>query len=257
MFCRSFVSSAVIVRLTAPFVLQSFPDALRWEVHVRRTQNRSQNIKGETFNSSVAVFYSEALFSKSREARNQSTDWCICVFVYQYSITFWILYDRCLMHVWSETFWWWNRSSSLSSFRRSSGSILKTSPGSWTVSAAVNVASGGNCRWDSSPCLCSHVLSRYLFPAVTNAAVWPVCCVQTQGLGTALKILFSEKEIQNLPEHSPSQGFQLTRHEIVALVNGFSRYVRRPAQPEEMELTGKFNIYRNKESTLKYRSVSS
>uniref|UniRef100_G3Q847 Endoplasmic reticulum oxidoreductase 1 beta n=1 Tax=Gasterosteus aculeatus aculeatus TaxID=481459 RepID=G3Q847_GASAC len=50
--------------------------------------------------------------------------------------------------------------------------------------------------------------------------------LHTQGLGTALKILFSEKEIQNLPEHSPSQGFQLTRQEIVALLNGFARYVR-------------------------------
>uniref|UniRef100_A0A668TQ25 Endoplasmic reticulum oxidoreductase beta n=1 Tax=Oreochromis aureus TaxID=47969 RepID=A0A668TQ25_OREAU len=47
--------------------------------------------------------------------------------------------------------------------------------------------------------------------------------LQTQGLGTALKILFSEKEIKNLPEHSPSKGFQLTRQEIVALMNGFGR----------------------------------
>uniref|UniRef100_A0A3P9D2U6 Endoplasmic reticulum oxidoreductase 1 beta n=1 Tax=Maylandia zebra TaxID=106582 RepID=A0A3P9D2U6_9CICH len=46
---------------------------------------------------------------------------------------------------------------------------------------------------------------------------------QTEGLGTALKILFSEKEIKNLPEHSPSKGFQLTRQEIVALMNGFGR----------------------------------
>ncbi|MEQ2300972.1 ERO1-like protein beta, partial [Ameca splendens] len=45
----------------------------------------------------------------------------------------------------------------------------------------------------------------------------------TQGLGTALKILFSEKEIQNLPEHSPSKGFQLSRQEIVALMNAFGR----------------------------------
>lgn len=56
-----------------------------------------------------------------------------------------------------------------------------------------------------------------------------MCCVQTQGLGTALKILFSEKEIQNLPEHTPSKGFQLTRQEIVALLNGFGRYSRRTA----------------------------
>lgn len=47
--------------------------------------------------------------------------------------------------------------------------------------------------------------------------------LQTQGLGTALRILFSEKEIKNLPENSPSIGFQLTRQEIVALFNGFSR----------------------------------
>ncbi|KAK5622932.1 ERO1-like protein beta, partial [Crenichthys baileyi] len=46
---------------------------------------------------------------------------------------------------------------------------------------------------------------------------------KTQGLGTALKILFSEKEIQNLPEHSPSKGFQLSRQEIVALMNAFGR----------------------------------
>ncbi|XP_044943238.1 ERO1-like protein beta [Mustela putorius furo] len=47
--------------------------------------------------------------------------------------------------------------------------------------------------------------------------------LQTQGLGTALKILFSEKEIQKSPENSPSKGFQLTRQEIVALLNAFGR----------------------------------
>uniref|UniRef100_A0A8C1REW4 Endoplasmic reticulum oxidoreductase beta n=1 Tax=Cyprinus carpio TaxID=7962 RepID=A0A8C1REW4_CYPCA len=47
--------------------------------------------------------------------------------------------------------------------------------------------------------------------------------LQTQGLGTALRILFSEKEIKSLPENSPSKGFQLTRQEIVALLNGFAR----------------------------------
>lgn len=54
--------------------------------------------------------------------------------------------------------------------------------------------------------------------------------MQTQGLGTALKILFSEKEIKNLPEHSPSKGFQLTRQEIVALMNGFGRYGSAPCE---------------------------
>ncbi|XP_033861126.1 ERO1-like protein beta isoform X3 [Acipenser ruthenus] len=47
--------------------------------------------------------------------------------------------------------------------------------------------------------------------------------LQTQGLGTALKILFSEKQIKNLSENSPSKGFQLTRQEIVALLNAFGR----------------------------------
>lgn len=53
--------------------------------------------------------------------------------------------------------------------------------------------------------------------------VTEVLCLQIQGLGTALKILFSEKEIQKLPEHSSSKGFQLTRQEIVALINAFGR----------------------------------
>ncbi|XP_069505854.1 ERO1-like protein alpha [Ambystoma mexicanum] len=47
--------------------------------------------------------------------------------------------------------------------------------------------------------------------------------LQTQGLGTALKILFSEKQIENLPDSGPSYGFQLTRQEIVAFFNAFGR----------------------------------
>lgn len=48
---------------------------------------------------------------------------------------------------------------------------------------------------------------------------------QTQGLGTALKILFSENLIEKIPETGPSYGFQLTRQEIVALFNAFGRWV--------------------------------
>lgn len=48
---------------------------------------------------------------------------------------------------------------------------------------------------------------------------------QTQGLGTALKILFSEKLIANMPESGPSYEFQLTRQEIVSLFNAFGRLV--------------------------------
>lgn len=52
-----------------------------------------------------------------------------------------------------------------------------------------------------------------------------VCHAQTQGLGTALKILFSENLIEKIPESGPSYGFQLTRQEIVALFNAFGRLV--------------------------------
>ncbi|XP_050753389.1 ERO1-like protein alpha isoform X6 [Gymnogyps californianus] len=47
--------------------------------------------------------------------------------------------------------------------------------------------------------------------------------LQTQGLGTVLKILFSENLIEKIPESGPSYGFQLTRQEIVALFNAFGR----------------------------------
>lgn len=48
--------------------------------------------------------------------------------------------------------------------------------------------------------------------------------LQTQGLGTALKILFSERQIEALPqsrERRPS--FQLSRQEVVSLLNAFGR----------------------------------
>ncbi|KAL4656249.1 ERO1-like protein alpha isoform X1 [Arapaima gigas] len=48
--------------------------------------------------------------------------------------------------------------------------------------------------------------------------------LQTQGLGTALKILFSERQIEALPKSSGSKpSFQLSRQEIVALFNAFGR----------------------------------
>lgn len=70
--------------------------------------------------------------------------------------------------------------------------------------------------------VCGKMVSRSL--SVNTPIFTPLPHpTQTQGLGTALKILFSEKEIQNLPENSPSKGFQLTRQEIVALLNAFGR----------------------------------
>uniref|UniRef100_A0A3Q3BF37 ERO1-like protein alpha n=1 Tax=Kryptolebias marmoratus TaxID=37003 RepID=A0A3Q3BF37_KRYMA len=49
--------------------------------------------------------------------------------------------------------------------------------------------------------------------------------LQTQGLGTALKILFSERQIEALPSRSSEQrpSFQLSRQEIVSLLNAFGR----------------------------------
>ncbi|KAF5901718.1 ERO1-like protein alpha, partial [Clarias magur] len=46
--------------------------------------------------------------------------------------------------------------------------------------------------------------------------------LQTQGLGTVLKILFSEKQIETLPQSSNAKpSFQLSRQEIVSLFNAF------------------------------------
>ncbi|XP_066467283.1 ERO1-like protein alpha [Tiliqua scincoides] len=47
--------------------------------------------------------------------------------------------------------------------------------------------------------------------------------LQTQGLGTALKILFSESLIENMSEKDPLSRFHLTRQEIVSLFNAFGR----------------------------------
>uniref|UniRef100_A0A3B4ZQU4 ERO1-like protein alpha n=1 Tax=Stegastes partitus TaxID=144197 RepID=A0A3B4ZQU4_9TELE len=48
--------------------------------------------------------------------------------------------------------------------------------------------------------------------------------LQTQGLGTALKILFSAQQIEALPKSSEQRpSFQLSRQEIVSLLNAFGR----------------------------------
>lgn len=48
--------------------------------------------------------------------------------------------------------------------------------------------------------------------------------LQTQGLGTSLKILFSERQIEALPTSSHQRpGFQLSRQEVVSLLNAFGR----------------------------------
>ncbi|KAI3376814.1 hypothetical protein L3Q82_000099 [Scortum barcoo] len=48
--------------------------------------------------------------------------------------------------------------------------------------------------------------------------------VETQGLGTSLKILFSERQIEALSTSSVQRpSFQLSRQEIVSLLNAFGR----------------------------------
>ncbi|XP_046887492.1 ERO1-like protein alpha isoform X2 [Hypomesus transpacificus] len=47
--------------------------------------------------------------------------------------------------------------------------------------------------------------------------------LQTQGLGTALKILFSERQIEELPKSGGRPSFQLSRQEIVSLFNAIGR----------------------------------
>ncbi|XP_042371500.1 ERO1-like protein alpha, partial [Plectropomus leopardus] len=48
--------------------------------------------------------------------------------------------------------------------------------------------------------------------------------LQTQGLGTSLKILFSERQIEALPTSSVQRpSFQLSRQEIVSLFNAIGR----------------------------------
>ncbi|XP_023146192.2 ERO1-like protein alpha [Amphiprion ocellaris] len=48
--------------------------------------------------------------------------------------------------------------------------------------------------------------------------------LQTQGLGTALKVLFSAQQIEALPKSSNQRpSFQLSRQEIVSLLNAFGR----------------------------------
>ena len=140
--CSPSVRSAVIVKLTTPLLFQSFPDALWWEVHVRRTETGSQNFKGET-----------GLFNRDKKQvvhclllwfRQSSCLFYVSVVMPHYLLMSVRTYDlKCFS----------DEQTSRSYFRRNSASILKTSPGSWTVSAAANVDCGENCRWDTV-CVC-------------------------------------------------------------------------------------------------------
>jgi len=72
--------------------------------------------------------------------------------------------------------------------------------------------------------------------------------LQTQGLGTALKILFSQKEISDERSKMP---FQLIRQEVVSLVNAFARLSSSIKSLEIFRhLLSKSNLSRNQHSEL-------
>lgn len=79
-----------------------------------------------------------------------------------------------------------------------------TSRSSWTVWRATSAGSGASCR-----CI------TFLTPHGLTSRVW-----QTQGLGTALKLLLAAGD-----EPTVSASFILRRNEVVALVNVFARCV--------------------------------
>lgn len=93
------------LNLTSLHLLQSFSNALWWEIHVCWTQDGGQDSEGELQPSGLDSQKLQEIY-----------------------LTVPVFFP----------------------FRRSSASISKTFPGSWTVSAAVNVVCGGNCRWAKS-----------------------------------------------------------------------------------------------------------
>lgn len=76
------------------------------------------------------------------------------------------------------------------------------------------------------------LLFKMYLPNSVNICLFSIFYFQTQGLGTALKILYSEKLNQaterglwDKPHIEAEPLFRLTRTEIVALFNAFGRYV--------------------------------
>ena len=77
--------------------------------------------------------------------------------------------------------------------------------------------------------------------------------VQTRALGTALKILFSDKQLDVKLEKNSKTSFQLSRVEIVALINGFARISTSIAEIEEFrELLSEKNSNKKKPKLYKF-----
>lgn len=120
--------------------------------------------------------------------------------------------------------------------RRTSDWPSSTSPGSWTAWAASSVGCGGNCRRGSA----AENMIFFLRVWISNCGVCAAACLlllwssslssrhhhQTQGLGTSLKILFSQRQIEAQPGSDGLQRprFHFSRQEIVSLLNAFGRW---------------------------------
>lgn len=77
--------------------------------------------------------------------------------------------------------------------------------------------------------------------------------VQTRALGTALKILFSDKQLDVKLEKNSKTSFQLSRVEIVALINGFARISTSIAEIEEFrELLSEKNSNKKEPKLYKF-----
>ena len=95
--------------------------------------------------------------------------------------------------------------------RRNSNLISGTFHESWTAWVVTSAGCGGNYRW---------VYNVYIKDQqLTTEFCCCCCCYQIQGLGTALKILFSGREF----DYAIPSDFHLKRTEIVSLFNAFGR----------------------------------
>lgn len=85
----------------------------------------------------------------------------------------------------------------------------------------LQVSTLGETAGTDAPPTRSGLLCDY---AVIYRPVLISLAAQTQGLGTALKVLFSGRQIEALPASGVRRpAFQLSRQEIVSLFNAFGR----------------------------------
>lgn len=97
--------------------------------------------------------------------------------------------------------------------------------------------------------ICGWMLNEAVEPwYVLYSLFWAPCFsrLQTQGLGTSLKILFSERQIEALHTSSDRRpSFQLSRQEVVSLLNAFGRWASLSAS-RERRLCSEFSLQTGK-----------